>query len=420
MTAYTIRGARAASGAPIELFVHDGLLVGEPVPGAELVEADGLVALPGLVDPHTHLREPGFEASETVVSGTACAARGGFTAVFAMANTDPVTDSVARAEHVAELGRRANNAEVFPVGSITVGLAGEQLSPLAEMAAHGVRMFSDDGKCVMNAALMRQALQLAAQTGTVIAQHSQDHMLAGPDACADERSVAGPLGLTGWPWAAESTIIARDVQLAELTGGRLHSQHITTAESVEVVRWAKARGVQVSAEVTPHHLLLDSTHLTGLDTTFKVNPPLRGPDDIEALRTGLADGTIDVVGTDHAPHEAAAKQGDFAHAKPGMLGLEQSLASVMETMVHTGRMGWPDVVRVMSTMPAQIGRAAGQGRPLRPGEPANLVLVDPARRAVVDRAQSRSMSRNNPYHGMELPDPIEATMWRGRWTYRRG
>ena len=203
----------------------------------------------------------------------------------------------------------------------------------------------------MNAALMRQALQLAAQTGTVIAQHSQDHMLAGPDACADERSVAGPLGLTGWPWAAESTIIARDVQLAELTGGRLHSQHITTAESVEVVRWAKARGVQVSAEVTPHHLLLDSTHLTGLDTTFKVNPPLRGPDDIEALRTGLADGTIDVVGTDHAPHEAAAKQGDFAHAKPGMLGLEQSLASVMETMVHTGRMGWPDVVRVMSTMP---------------------------------------------------------------------
>ncbi|NLH70724.1 MAG: dihydroorotase [Brooklawnia sp.] len=420
MTAYTIRGARAAGGAPIELFVRDGLLVDEPVLGAELVEADGLLALPGLVDPHTHLREPGFESSETVASGTACAARGGFTAVFAMANTDPVTDSVARAEHVAELGRRANHAEVFPVGAITVGLAGEQLSPIAEMAAHGVRVFSDDGKCVMDSALMRQALHLAAQTGTVIAQHSQDHRLAGPDACADERSVAGALGLPGWPWAAESTIISRDVQLAELTGGRLHCQHITTAESVEVVRWAKSRGVQVTAEVTPHHLLLDSSHLVGLDTTFKVNPPLRGPDDIEALRAGLADGTIDVVGTDHAPHEAAAKQGAFPHAKPGMLGLEQALASVMETMVNTGRMGWADVVRVMSTAPAQIGRAASQGRPLRPGEPANLVLVDPVRRGVVDRDLSLSVSRNNPYHGKELPDPVEATMWRGRWTYRRG
>lgn len=419
MSNYAIRGARNAAGDLVELFVADGLLVDEAPAGAQLIEADGLVALPGLVDVHTHLREPGFEASETVASGTACAARGGFTAVFAMANLDPVTDTVERAAHVAELGRLAGNAEVFPVGSITVGLAGEQLSPIAELAAAGVRLFSDDGKCVMDPALMRQALQLAAETGTVIAQHSQDHVLAGPDACADERTVAGELGLTGWPWAAESTIIARDVQLAELTGGRLHCCHVTTAESVEVVRWAKARGVPVTAEVTPHHLLLDSGHLRGLDTTFKVNPPLRSAEDIEAVRAGLADGTIDVVGTDHAPHEAAAKRADFAHAKPGMIGLEQALAVVMETMVQTGRMGWADVVRVMSTVPAQIGRATSQGRPLRVGEPANLVLVDPARRAVVDRETSASASRNNPYHGIDLPDPVELTMLGGRVTWSR-
>ena len=250
MTAYTIRGARAADGEPVDLFVCNDVLVDEPAPNAELVEADGLLVLPGLVDLHTHLREPGLEDSETVASGTACAARGGYTAVFAMANTDPVTDSPERARHIAELGRQANNAEVFPVGSITVGLVGEQLSPIAEMAAAGVRLFSDDGRCLMDSALMRQALELAAETDTVIAQHSQDHLLAGPDACVDERSVAGRLGLTGWPWVAESTIIARDVQLSELTGGRLHICHITTAESVDVVRWAKARGVPVSAEVT--------------------------------------------------------------------------------------------------------------------------------------------------------------------------
>ena len=419
MTGYTIRGARTERGHLVDLFVQDGVLVDEPSPRARLIEADGLLVLPGLVDLHTHLREPGFETSETVASGTACAARGGYTAVFAMANTNPVTDSVARAHHVADLGRRTGSTEVFPVGSITVGLAGEQLSPIAEMAAAGVRLFSDDGQCVMNTALMREALRLAAESNVVIAQHSQDHMLAGPSASADERSVAGSLGLTGWPWAAESIIIARDVQLAELTGGRVHACHITSAESVEVVRWAKARGVQVTAEVTPHHLLLDSQHLRGLDPTFKVNPPLRGTEDIEALRAGLADGTIDIVGTDHAPHVASAKAADFEHAKPGMLGLEQALASVMETMVLTGRMDWSDVVRVLSTTPARIGHAANQGRPLRPGEPANLVLVDPTRRAVVDRERSASASRNNPYHGKNLPDPIELTMWAGKVTYSR-
>lgn len=419
MTDYSIRGARTAAGEPIELFVHGGTLVDQPAVGAEVIEADGLLVLPGLVDLHTHLREPGFEASETVATGTACAARGGFTAVFAMANTEPVTDTVERAAHIAELGRLAGKAEVHPIASITVGLVGRELSPIAELAASGVRVFSDDGKCVMDPALMRRALELSAEHDVVIAQHSQDHVLAGPTACADERSVAADLGLPGWPWVAESSIIARDVQLAELTGGRLHACHITTAESVEVVRWAKARGVQVTAEVTPHHLLLESELLRGLDTTFKVNPPLRSAEDIEALRAGLADGTIDIVGTDHAPHEAAAKAADFEHAKPGMVGLEQALASVLETMVLPGRMSWDDVVRVLSATPAQIGRATGQGRPLRPGEPANLVLVDPARRAVVDREASASASRNNPYHGLDLPDPIELTMLGGRITWSR-
>lgn len=419
MSGYVIRGARNAAGQPVELFVSGGLLVDQAPADATVIEADGLLVLPGLVDLHTHLREPGFEASETVASGTACAARGGYTAVFAMANTDPVTDTVERANHIADLGRQAGNAEVFPIASITQGLAGERLSPIADLAAAGVRLFSDDGKCVMDTDLMREALALAAEHDVVIAQHSQDHLLAGPDACADERSIAGPLGLTGWPSAAESTIIARDVQLSELTGGRLHACHVTTAESVEVVRWAKARGVKVTAEVTPHHLLLESELLRGLDTTFKVNPPLRGAEDIEALRAGLADGTIDVVGTDHAPHEAAAKQAAFPQAKPGMLGLEQALGSVMETMVNTGRIDWSDVVRVMSTKPAQIGRATDQGRGLRPGEPANLVLVDPARRAKVDREQSASNSRNNPYHGLDLPDPIELTMLAGRITWTR-
>lgn len=419
ITAYSIRGARSASGEPLDLHIADGHLVSDPAPGAQIIEADGLLALPGLVDLHTHLREPGFESSETVASGTACASRGGYTAVFAMANTDPVTDSPARAEHIAELGRSADNADVHPIGSITLALAGEQLSPIAQMAKAGVRLFSDDGKCVMNSQLMRQALQLSADYDVIIAQHSQDHLLAGPDASADERTIAGDLDLVGWPWTAESAIIARDVQLAELTGGHIHSCHITTAESVDVVRWAKKRGINVTAEVTPHHLLLGSDRLIGLDPTYKVNPPLRGDEDIEALRAALADGTIDIVGTDHAPHDPAAKQGSFAQAKPGMLGLEQALACVIETMVNSGRMQWPDVVRVLSTTPAKLGRATGQGGSLRPGEVANIVLIDPTRRAVVDREKSASLSRNNPYHGIDLPDPIEMTFHSGRISYSR-
>lgn len=417
MDTVTIRGARDANGIVREIIVRDQRIVDRADPAGRVIEADGLMLLPGLVDIHTHLREPGFEDSETIASGTRAAARGGFTAVFAMANLNPVTDSVARVRAMMAIARRESSAQVFPIAAITKGLEGRELSPIADLATAGVTMFSDDGKCVMNAQVMRRAFEEARASDALLAQHSQDHNLAGPQACADEASISAELGLPGWPGVAESVIIARDVQLAELTGGRIHCCHITTAESVEVVRWAKGRGIRVSAEVTPHHLLLGSEHLRSGDTTFKVNPPLRGSEDVEALRAGLAEGVIDLVGTDHAPHDPLAKAGAFPDAKPGMIGLEQALAAVMETMVLNGRMTWVDVVRVMSTTPAQIGRARGHGGSLSVGDQANLVLIDPSRRAVVDPEASYSKARNNPYAGMNLPDPVVATMCNGRFTY---
>ncbi|EPH07036.1 dihydroorotase, multifunctional complex type [Propionibacterium sp. oral taxon 192 str. F0372] len=417
--AFSIRGAMDAVGNIVDLHVARGVFVAEAPEGSELIEADGLVVLPGFVDIHTHLREPGFEASETIASGTAAAVAGGYTAVCAMANTDPVTDSVERVESMRKLARTSAHNEVFPIGSLTIDLAGQQLSPIAEMAACGVRLFSDDGRCLMDPVLMRRALELSAAHNVVIAQHSQDHRLAPADACADERSIAGELGLPGWPWAAESSIIARDVQLAELTGGHLHVCHLSTAESVEVVRWAKARGVDVTAEATPHHMLLTSDLLRSGSTDYKVNPPLRSAEDVEAVRAGLVDRTIDLVGTDHAPHEAQFKDLPFPQAKPGMTALEQALSSLMESLLLPGRIDWTDVTRIMSTAPAHRGQVPGQGLGLGVGSPANLVLVHPARRRVVNRDDSASAGRNNPYHGMDLPDPIELTMGAGRILYRR-
>ncbi len=419
-----IKGATMADGTRRDLFVREGVLLDPAEAGAEAerIDAEGLLALPGLVDLHTHLREPGREDTETVATGTMAAARGGFTCVHAMANTNPVTDTAEAAEHIADLGRRTGHCQVVPVGAITKGLAGEELAELGLMAksrAH-VRVFSDDGRCVGDSLLMRRALTYVKAFDGVIAQHSQDTRLAGASACCHESEISGRLGLPGWPAQAESIIIARDVQLAELTGSRIHVCHVSTAEGVDVVRWAKQRGIDVTAEVTPHHLLLDTPLVEGFDTTFKVNPPLRTSEHLEAVREALADGTIDVVGTDHAPHAREDKDHPFDVALPGMLGLEQALAVVMEVMVNTGRMDWPTLVRRMSSTPAHIGRVAGQGRPLAIGEPANLVLVDPAARAVVDRDASASKSRNNPYHGRDLPDPVVATIWAGRVTYRRG
>jgi dihydroorotase len=418
-----ITGASLADGTRTDLYVSDCVLADPASAPADVerIDADGLLALPGLVDLHTHLRQPGREDAETVASGTAAAARGGYTCVHAMANTDPVTDTAEAAEYVQALGERDGHCQVRVVGAVTKGLGGTELAELGLMAASsaGVRVFSDDGRCVDDSLVMRRALTYVKSFDGVVAQHSQDPRLAGPGACCHESEYSGRLGLTGWPSQAESVIVARDVQLAELTGSRLHVCHVSTAESVDVVRWAKARGIQVTAEATPHHLLLDTPLVSGYDTTFKVNPPLRTSEHLEAVREALADGTIDIVGTDHAPHARQDKDHPFDVALPGMIGLEQALAVVMDVMVNSGRMDWTTLVERMATAPARIGRVAGQGRPLAFGEPANVVLVDPSARAVVDGAASASRARNNPYHGRDLPDPVVATIWKGAITYRR-
>ncbi|GAA1705002.1 dihydroorotase [Propioniferax innocua] len=404
-------------GTTADLAISAGRLV-EPgdVNDPQRVDAAGLTALPGLVDPHTHLREPGREDAETIDTGTRAAARGGFTAVCAMANTNPVTDT---GEQVAWLHQAARgaSAQVVPIGAVTKGLKGEELAELALMARAGVRMFSDDGKCVHDARLMRRALEYLGDVGGVIAQHAQDPRLAGPGACCHEGEVSGRLGLAGWPAVAESVIVARDVQLAQLTGTPVHVCHVSTAETVEVLRWAKAKGMPVTAEVTPHHLMLTVAEVEGYDPTYKVNPPLRTEPDLSALADALVDGTIDMIGTDHAPHADHDKAHAFSDAAFGMLGLEQALAVVVELFVNTGRLDWAGVAERMSHAPARLARITEQGRPLRIGEPANLCLVDPTARATVDRAASASLSRNNPWHGRDLPDPVVGTLWRGEWTY---
>jgi dihydroorotase len=417
-----ITGADLVGAGRRDLLIRDGYFVDptEVGPDPQRIDADGLVALPGLVDLHTHLREPGREDAETVASGTRAAARGGFTAVLAMANTNPVTDTAEAAEHLHDVGVRDGWVQVVPVGAVSKGLDGAELAELGLMARSraGVRVFSDDGHCVDDARLMRRALEYVRAFDGVVAQHAQDPQLAGSGACCHEGEISGRLGLAGWPAAAEATVVARDVQLAELTRSRLHVCHVSTAETVDVLRWAKARGINVTAEVTPHHLLLTTAEVLGYDPTYKVNPPLRPDEDVYAVRDGLSDGTIDAVATDHAPHARHDKEHAFAEAAFGMIGLETALAVVLETMVNPGRFGWRELAERMSIVPAHIARLGVQGRPLAVGEPANLTLVDPSRRAVVDRAASESLSRNNPWHGRDLPDPVVTTIWAGRITYQ--
>ncbi|MFW6600172.1 dihydroorotase [Propionibacteriaceae bacterium Y2011] len=416
-----ITHATLADGSVADLLLADGVLADPAQAGddAERIDGEGLLALPGLVDLHTHLRQPGREDAETIGTGTRAAARGGFTCVFAMANTNPVTDTAEAAEHVLGLGHRDGSAQVVPIGAVTKGLAGEELAELGLMhrSAAGVKVFSDDGTCVHDALLMRRALEYVRAFDGVIAQHAQDPTLAGAGACCHEGELSGRLGLGGWPSVAESTIVARDVQLARHTRSRLHVCHVSTAETVEVLRWAKGQGIDVTAEVTPHHLLLTTDELAAYDPTYKVNPPLRPAEDVTALRAALADGTIDIVATDHAPHARHDKEHAFAEAAFGMLGLETALGVVIATMIDTELITWPRLVEAMSTTPARIGRISGQGEGLAVGAPANVVLVDPRRRRTVDRADSASLSRNNPYHGRELPDPVVATWWRGTKTY---
>ncbi len=424
---YIVRGAKVLGGEPRDLVLRDGVIAeitasgAANAEGADIVDATGRVALPGLVDRHTHLREPGREDAETVETGSRAAAAGGYTAVFAMANTDPVADTAGVVEQVLHLGRAAGYVDVQPVGAVTVGLKGQALAELGAMAdsAARVRVFSDDGKCVHDAVLMRRALEYVKAFDGVIAQHSQEPRLT-EDAQMNEGALSGVLGLRGWPAVAEEAIIARDVLLAEHVGSRLHVCHLSTAGSVEIVRWAKSRGIDVTAEVTPHHLLLTEELVRSYDPVYKVNPPLRSERDVMALREALADGTIDIVATDHAPHPVEDKDCEWADAAMGMVGLETAVGVVAKAMVETGLLDWAGVAERMSAAPARIGRLAGHGRPLDAGEPANLVLVDPARETTVAPSELHSRSRNTPYAGLTLPASVVATFLRGRPTLLDG
>jgi dihydroorotase len=418
---WIIEGVRPLGGDRTTLYVDGDELVDEPPAGAQVIDADGLIALPGLVDLHTHLREPGREDAETVETGTLAAALGGFTAVHAMANTDPVADVAGVVEQVWRLGEAAGHCDVRPVGAVTVGLGGERLAELGAMAdsAARVRVFSDDGKCVHDPLLMRRALEYVKAFDGVIAQHAQDPRLT-EAAQMNEGDWSGVLGLAGWPAVAEEAIIARDCLLAAHVGSRVHFCHVSTAGSVELVRWAKDKGWDVTAEVTPHHLLLTDELVASYDPVFKVNPPLRTDADVMALRAALADGTIDAVATDHAPHPLEDKETEWAAAAFGMTGLETALSVVTEAMVETGLLDWVGVADRMSNRPARIGRLTRHGQPLEPGSTANLVLVDPAARWTVDPGASASRSRNTPFRGRELPARVVATFLRGRATVLDG
>jgi dihydroorotase len=424
-----VRGASLHDGTTTDILVKDGRIAelggALDASGARVIDADGLLALPGLVDLHTHLREPGSEQSETVLTGSRAAAAGGFTAVHAMANTSPVADTAGVVEQVASLGDAAGYVTVRPVGAVTVGLAGTALAEIGAMAHSraAVRVFSDDGKCVSDALLMRRALEYAKAFDGVIAQHAQEPRLT-EGAQMNEGVVSGELGLTGWPAVAEEAIIARDVLLAEHVGSRVHICHLSTAGSVEVVRWAKSRGIAVTAEVTPHHLLLDEELVRSYDARYKVNPPLRRAEDVEALRAGLADGTIDIVATDHAPHPSEDKDCEWASAAFGMVGLETALSVVQLATVDTGHLSWTDVARVLSSAPAEIGRLGGYDRGIAVGAPANFTLYDPSVNRVFERDALRGKSVNSPYLALTLPrqhrrDSAFRIRDSARWVSRR-
>jgi dihydroorotase len=419
---FLITGVRVVEGPPTDLLIRDGLVVatGRDARGAgnaEKLDGDGLIALPGLVDLHTHLREPGREDAETVATGSRAAALGGYTAVCAMANTDPVADTAGVVEQVWRLGRQARLVDVQPIGAVTVGLAGERLAELGAMAdsAARVRIFSDDGHCVSDPRLMRRALEYVKAFDGVIAQHAEEPRLT-VGAQLHEGEESARLGLTGWPAVAEEAIIARDALLAGHVGARLHICHVSTAGSVDIIRWAKQRGVRITAEVTPHHLLLTDVRAGSYDPVFKVNPPLRTDDDVDALRKALADGTIDAVATDHAPHATEDKECEWAYARPGMLGLETALSIVLSTEALT----WGGIAERMSRAPARIAGLADHGRDPAPGVPANLTLVDPTARWRVDPGSLASRSRNTPYAGMNLPGRIVATFLDGEPTVLDG
>jgi dihydroorotase len=405
------------SGEKISQIASAGFLKSE---AETQIDCSGLFALPGFVDLHTHLREPGFEQSETVYTGTASAALGGFTAVHAMANTSPVADTAGVVEQVKALGDEAGFVQVYPIGAVTVGLNGTQMAELGAMANSkaNVRVFSDDGKCVHDPVIMRRALEYVKAFDGVIAQHAQEPRLT-EGAQMNEGQVSADLGLAGWPAVAEESIIARDALLAEHVGSRLHVCHLSTKGSVEIVRWAKARGIQVTAEVTPHHLLLTEELARTYDAKYKVNPPLRTQEDVEALREALVDGTIDIIATDHAPHPIESKDCEWAAAAFGMVGLETAASVAQLVLIESGKSNWQRLAEVMSLNPAKIAGDSGQGEAIAIGANANLALVDPkAKRNITSQTASKSV--NNPYAGLELPGAVVHTVFKGRLTVTDG
>jgi len=424
-TNFLINNAALPDGKKADIAIANGLIasVGTAVKGDAdvVIDAKDCIVLPGLVDLHTHLREPGREDAETVLSGSRAGAKGGFTAVSAMANTSPVADTAGVVEQVYRLGQEAGLLDVFPIGAVTQGLKGESLSEIGAMAdsVARVRVFSDDGNCVSDPLVMRRALEYIKKFGGVIAQHAQDpRMTIGSQ--MNEGEISARLGLKGWPAVAEEAIIARDVLLADHVKSRLHICHLTTAGGVEIIRWAKARGIDVTAEVTPHHLLLTDDLASSYDPVYKVNPPLRTESDVHALREALADGTIDIVATDHAPHPTESKECEWQEAAFGMLGLETALSVVQKTMIDTGLMSWSQVADRMSIAPARIGGYEHQGQPIAVGSVANLVVINPTQKWRVDRDLVLSKSSNTPYHGHELPGVITHTFFKGQATFSNG
>lgn len=419
MSDFTLVGATLADGSVTNIGVSDGIIkfIGGDVIG-ESIDSKGLVALPGFVDLHTHLREPGFEQSETVLSGSRAAALGGFTAVHAMANTMPVADTAGVVEQIKSLGDEAGLVQVQPIGAVTVGLGGERLAELGAMANSRakVTIFSDDGKCVSDPLLMRRALAYVKSFDGVIAQHAQEPRLT-ENSQMHEGSVSAELGLAGWPSVAEESIIARDVLLAEATGSRLHICHLSTAGSVEIIRWAKQRGIKVTAEVTPHHLLLTDELARTYDPVYKVNPPLRTDADVKALREALVDGTIDIVATDHAPHPVEAKECEWSAAAFGMLGLETAASIAQLVLIDSGASNWQRFSQVMSLNPAAISRLENQGQTLEAGIVANITVIDPNASRVISGGGA-SKSSNQPFEGIELPGAVIHTIYRGAFSVR--
>lgn len=411
-----------------DVLIQDGVIseigsdLGDSAPaGAEVLDLDGQVLLPGLVDMHVHLREPGREDTETIATGSAAAAQGGFTAVFTMANTAPVTDNPAIAEMVWYKGQNTNLCDVHPVGSISKGLEGKELTEFGMMADSDakVRMFSDDGKCVDDPRLMRRAIEYSKGMDVLLAQHCEEPRLT-IGAVAHEGETAARLGLGGWPRVAEESIVARDAIMARDYGGRLHICHASTEGTVDLLRWAKDQDIPLTAEVTPHHLLLTDERLETYDGVNRVNPPLREQRDVEALRAALIDGTVDCVATDHAPHGSEDKCCEFDKARPGMLGIETSLALIAKIFVIDGDQDWRFVAKVMSERPAEITKLPGHGRPIAVGEPANLCAVDVNKSWVAHGYDMASKANNTPYEGMDMPVKVSTTLLRGKVTCKNG